>query len=339
MKGRLAVMKILAFGDNLITPDMLNNGLLSLKKKGFEVTIRDWSHKTVEDLQKDNLLIEQNGANAVKIKDPKLLKDIEKYEVIITQFTPIGEKLIDQAKSLKYIGVLRGGTENVDQKYAEKKGIKVLNTAGRNARAVAEFTVGLILSETRNIARTNAAMHQDVWLKDFPNKDSIPEIGGKTVGIIGFGHIGQLVGKFLKGMDANIVYYDPYVKNLEGYKKVSTIEKLVEQSDIVSIHMRATEETHHIINKDIFNLMNKGTYFINSARSALVDEKAMIDALQDNKIAGAAIDTFDEEPLLSDSPFLKLKNVTLTSHLAGSTADAFKNTPKIWSERFLKYIS
>lgn len=331
-------MKILAFGDNLITPDMLSNGLLSLKEKGYEVTVRDWSHETVEDLQKDNLLIEQNGANAVEINDPELLKNIEKYEVIITQFTPIGKKMIDKAKSLKYIGVLRGGTENVDQEYAEKKGIKVLNTAGRNARAVAEFTVGLILSETRNIARTNAAMHQDIWLKDFPNKENIPEIGGKTVGIIGFGHIGQLVGKFLKGMDANVIYYDPYVKKLEGYKKISTIEELVRQADIVSIHMRATEETHHIINKTIFDLMNEKTYFINSARSALVDEKAMIEALQNNQIAGAAIDTFDEEPLPVDSPFLKLKNVTLTSHLAGSTADAFKNTPRIWADRFLKFI-
>lgn len=331
-------MKVLAFGDNLITPEMLENGLVELKDNGFEVEVRDWSHDSVESLQNDNILVEQKGADAVEITDPSLLKDIDKFDVIITQFTPIGKKLIDKAKNLKYIGVLRGGMENVDKEYAEDKGIKVMNTAGRNARAVAEFTVGLILSETRNIARTSAAMHKDIWLKDFPNKDNIPEVGGKTMGIIGFGHIGRLVAQFMKGMDAKVIFYDPYVDSVEGFEKVNNLEDLVKRADIISIHMRATEETHHIINEKMFKLMSPNTYFINSARSALVDENALIDALKNHKIAGAAVDTFDDEPLPKDSPFLTLDNITLTSHLAGSTADAFKNTPKLFASRFLQSI-
>ena len=99
--------------------------------------------------------------------------------------------------------------------------------------------------------------------------------------------------------------------------------------------MRATEETHHIIDQDMFDLMKPTAYFINTARSALVDEKALIAVLKQGKIAGAAIDTFDDEPLPANSAFLSLENVTLTSHLAGSTADAFKNTPKLFAERFL----
>lgn len=338
LKKEVLMMKVLALGDNLITPTMLENGLTELKNHGFEVEVRDWSHDSVESLQKDNILVEQQGANAVEITDPSLLKDIAKFDVIITQFTPIGKKLIDQAKNLKYIGVLRGGIENVDRKYAESKGIKVLNTAGRNARAVAEFTVGLILSETRNIARTSAAMHKDIWLKDFPNKDNIPEIGGKTIGIIGFGHIGQLVGQFMKGMDANVIFYDPYIDSVEGFEKVNLLEDLVQRADVISIHMRATEETHHIIDTHMFELMGQETYFINSARSALVEESALIGALQQHKIAGAAVDTFDDEPLPKDSPFLTLDNITLTSHLAGSTADAFKNTPKLFANRFLQNL-
>lgn len=331
-------MKVLAFGDNLITPEMLENGLTELKNHGFEVEVRDWSHDSVESLQNDNILVEQKGADAVQITDPDLLKDIDKFDVIITQFTPIGKKLIDMATNLKYIGVLRGGIENVDKEYAESKGIKVMNTAGRNARAVAEFTVGLILSETRNIARTSAAMHKDIWLKDFPNKDNIPEVGGKTMGIIGFGHIGRLVAQFMKGMDANVIFYDPYVDSVEGFEKVNKLEDLVKRADIISIHMRATEETHHIIDEHMFELMGPDTYFINSARSALVDESALIKALKNHKIAGAAVDTFDDEPLPKDSPFLDLDNITLTSHLAGSTADAFKNTPKLFASRFLQSI-
>ena len=297
-------MKILAFGDNLITPEMLRDGLKAFEKNGDTVEIRDWSHKTVEDLQNDNIKIEQNGASAVEINDSKLLDGIETFDLIITQFTPISKNIIDRAKKLKYIGVLRGGVENVDESYAKSKGIKVINTGGRNARAVAEFTVGMILSETRNIARTNSEMHKGIWFKDFPNKNKVPEIGGKTVGIIGFGHIGQLVAQFLKGFDADIIFYDPYVNEKEGFKKVDSIEELVKQSTIVTIHMRADSTTHHIIDQHIFDLMDENTYFINTARSALVDESALIKALKESKIAGAAIDTFEDEPLPKDSPFL-----------------------------------
>lgn len=327
-------MKILAFGDNLITPEMLENGLMAFEDRGDEVVIRDWSHESVESLQKDNIKVEQEGANAVEVND-NILEDIDTFDMIITQFTPIGKKLIDKAKNLKYIGVLRGGIENVDKEYAESKGIEVINTAGRNARAVAEFTVGLILAETRNIARTDAKMHQDIWFKDFPNKENIPELGGKTIGIVGFGHIGQLVAKFLKGFDTNIVFFDPYVKESEYATKVNNLEDLVKESDIVTIHMRATEETHHMFDKHMFELMKPEAYFINAARSALVDESALIEALKTHKISGAAVDTFDDEPLPSDSPFLGLDNITLTSHLAGSTADAFKNTPKLYASRFI----
>lgn len=329
-------MKIIAFGDNLITPEMLKAGLKQFEKNGDSVEIRDWSHDTVENLQNDNIKIEQEGANAIEITNQDLLSGIENFDMIITQFMPIGKKIIDRAKNLKYIGVLRGGTENIDNTYAENKGIKVINTAGRNARAVAEFTVGMIISETRNIARTNAKMHEDIWFKDFPNKDNIPEIGGKTIGIIGFGHIGQLVAKFLSSFDAKIIFYDPYVQKTNlNVKKVDSIAYLIRHSDIITIHMRATKETLHIINEDMFDLMKPSAYFINTARSALVDEKALIAALKEGRIAGAAIDTFDEEPLPADSEFLNLKNATLTSHLAGSTADAFKNTPKLFAQRFI----
>lgn len=327
-------MKALAFGDNLIDVDMLKNGLTELEKHGISVTIRDWSHKSTEALQADNLKVEQEGANAVEVDD-SLLKDIDQFDLIITQFTPIGKKIIDRATNLKYIGVLRGGIENVDKEYAESKGIVVLNTAGRNARAVAEFTVGMILAETRNIARTHAAMEKDIWLKDFPNKDNIPEIGGKTVGIAGFGHIGQLVGQFLKGMDANVIFYDKYVSNVNGFEKVDSLDDLIKRSDVLSIHMRVTPETEHIISAARIAELKPSAYFINTARAELVDEDALLTALEQGKIAGAAIDTYNDEPLPADSRFLKLKNVTLTSHLAGSTADAFKNTPKLFAHRFL----
>jgi D-3-phosphoglycerate dehydrogenase len=181
-------------------------------------------------------------------------------------------------------------------------------------------------------------MLKDIWLKDFPNQDNIPEIGGKTIGIAGFGHIGQLVAQFLKGFDANVIYYDKYVPQVDGFEKVDSLDELIRRSDVLSVHMRVTPETEHIINASRIAELKPTAYFINTARAELVDEDALLDALEQGKIAGAAIDTFNNEPLPDDSRFLKLKNVTLTSHLAGSTADAFRNTPKLFAQRFLAQL-
>ncbi|MBO0476690.1 2-hydroxyacid dehydrogenase [Vagococcus sp. DIV0080] len=330
-------MKVLAISDNLINQEMLKNGLKELVDQGAEVTIKDWSHDTIENLQNDNLAIEQHGANAVEL-GKEFFESIDEYDVIITQFAPIGKKLIEKAQKLHYIGVLRGGIENIDQEAAAKQGIEVVNTPGRNARAVAEFTVGLILAEIRNIARSHEGMKNNIWLKDFPNKEAIPELGEQTVGLVGMGNIGKYVAQFLEGFGTKIVYYDPFLTNALDYEQAKTIDELVEKSDIVSLHLRLSEDTHRIINRDVLEKMKPTTYLINTARSGLIDEKALLDVLKNKKIMGAALDTFDDEPLPADSPFLELDNVTMTPHLAGSTIDAFKNTPRLLAKILLSKI-
>lgn len=331
-------MKVLAYGDNFITVDMLEAGLEKMREEGHEVVVRDWYHDSIEALQKDNLDVEQNGANAVALPE-ELLEGIEDFDIIITQFTPIGKAVIDRASSLKYIGVMRGGIENVDEAAAKAHGVKVFNTPGRNARAVAEFTVGLMLAETRDIARTHAAMKQGIWLKDFPNSGVIPELGGKTVGLVGLGNIGMLVAQFVSGFDANVIFYDAYSTGDKGYTRVDSLEELVEQADIVSLHLRLSDDTHHIIDKALIDKMKPSAVLVNTARSGLIDEKAMIECLKEGKIMGAAIDTFDYEPLPENSPFFELDNVTITSHLAGSTIDAFKNSPKLLANIILNEIA
>ena len=124
------MMRILAFGDNLITPAMLRAGLQAFVEHGDTVEIRDWSHASVEDLQRDNIKVEQEGANAVAIDDASLLDGIEDFDMVITQFTPIGRAVIERARQLKYIGVLRGGTENVDHAAAKEHGVEILPTPG-----------------------------------------------------------------------------------------------------------------------------------------------------------------------------------------------------------------
>ncbi|HCI5682797.1 TPA: 2-hydroxyacid dehydrogenase [Klebsiella variicola subsp. variicola] len=331
-------MKCLAIADLFINKAMMDAGLNALRDKGIDVEVREWSHESIEKLQEDNLRVEQEGAEAVALP-AALLQDADDVEILITQFAPVNTAVLDKLPKLKYIGVLRGGIENVNQQAAMVRGIEVMNTPGRNARSVAEFTVGMMLAEMRNIARSHDALRDKFWRKDSPNHQAIPELGGKVVGLVGLGHIAQLVAGFLNAFGTEIIFYDKYVSGHERYEKVDTLDELVTRADVVSLHARMTPETENLINAHHFGLMKSSAIIVNTARSGLINERDLIDALQTGKIMGAALDTFDDEPLPDDSAFYLLNNVTITPHIAGSTLDAFSNSPKLFAEILLKKLS
>lgn len=330
-------MKCLAIADLFINKAMMDAGLNALRDKGIDVEVREWSHDSIEKLQEDNLRVEQEGAEAVTLPIA-LLEGADDVEILITQFAPVNTAVLDKLPKLKYIGVLRGGVENVNQQVALARGIEVMNTPGRNARSVAEFTVGMMLAEMRNIARSHDALRDKFWRKDSPNHQAIPELGGKVVGLVGLGHIAQLVAGFLSAFGTEIIFYDKYVSGHQRYEKVDTLDELVTRADVVSLHARMTPETENLINAHHFGLMKSSAIIVNTARSGLINERDLIDALQTGKIMGAALDTFDDEPLPDDSAFYLLKNVTITPHIAGSTLDAFSNSPKLFAEILLKKL-
>lgn len=331
-------MKCLAIADLFINKAMMDAGLNALRDKGIDVEVREWSHDSIEKLQEDNLRVEQEGAEAVTLPTA-LLEGADDVEILITQFAPVNTAVLDKLPKLKYIGVLRGGVENVNQQVALARGIEVMNTPGRNARSVAEFTVGMMLAEMRNIARSHDALRDKFWRKDSPNHQAIPELGGKVVGLVGLGHIAQLVAGFLSAFGTEIIFYDKYVSGHQRYEKVDTLDELVTRADVVSLHARMTPETENLINAHHFGLMKSSAIIVNTARSGLINERDLIDALQTGKIMGAALDTFDDEPLPDDSAFYLLNNVTITPHIAGSTLDAFSNSPKLFAEILLKKLS
>lgn len=330
-------MKCLAIADLFINKAMMDAGLNALRDKGIDVEVREWSHDSIEKLQEDNLRVEQEGAEAVTLP-AALLEGADDVEILITQFAPVNTAVLDKLPKLKYIGVLRGGVENVNQQVALARGIEVMNTPGRNARSVAEFTVGMMLAEMRNIARSHDALRDKFWRKDSPNHQAIPELGGKVVGLVGLGHIAQLVAGFLSAFGTEIIFYDKYVSDHERYEKVDTLDELVTRADVVSLHARMTPETENLINAHHFGLMKSSAIIVNTARSGLINERDLIDALLAGKIMGAALDTFDNEPLPDDSAFYLLNNVTITPHIAGSTLDAFSNSPKLFAEILLKKL-
>jgi D-3-phosphoglycerate dehydrogenase len=321
-------MHLLAISDNYIPAEFMRQGFATLEDLGVRVEVRSWEQPTLIDLQQANLAIEQHGPDAVPLP-AELTDGIERFEIVCVQFAPLGRATLTAASNLKTIGVLRGGTENVAVDLATEREIAVLNTPGRNARAVAECALGLILAEVRNIARGHAALKAGHWTRDFPNRDEIPELNERTVGLVGYGAVARLLAGYLQSLGCRILAYDPLVSGDTAPAELVDLPELLRQSDVVSLHARLSEETKHLIGAAQIALMKPTAVLVNTARSGLVDERALVDALQRRAIGGAALDVFDEEPLPAGHPLIELDNVTLVPHLAGSTIDAFRNSPKL----------
>jgi D-3-phosphoglycerate dehydrogenase / 2-oxoglutarate reductase len=330
-------MRLLAISDTYGPHQFMQAGLEPLAEFGVKVEVRRWEHPTLVALQEANLAIEQGGPAAVPLPT-ELTADIDQFDLLVVQFTPVARNVIEAAKRLRVIGVCRGGVENVDVAAATERGISVMNTPGRNARAVAECAMGLILGEIRNLARSHALLMRGDWRRTFPNTDVIPELYGKTVGLIGYGAVGRLMAGYLQAFGSQILAFDPYCQGDPAPAKLVDLETLLRQSDVVSIHARLTEANYHLIGAAQLAMMKPTAVLVNTARSGLVDEQALVVALQERRIMGAAIDVFDVEPLRADHPLLKLDNVTVTPHLAGSTVDAFRNSPRLMAEHLARML-
>lgn len=331
-------MKLLAISDYFIPQRMMQRGLSSLGRHGVSIDVIPWEHKTSEDIHAANLMVKQNGPAVHEVPESIML-EIGKYDILIVHLAPVAEKLLEKAKKLKIVGVLRSGWENVDLKAVTERGISVFNTPGRNARAIAEYTLGLILSEMRNIARGHAAMKQGIWQRDFVNSHSIPEMNGKTVGLIGYGAVGRLLAVFLDALGANVIAFDPFAKGDTSPARLMDLETVLRESDIISLHTRYVRETHHLIGMEELAMMKSTAILINTSNGGLIDEKALFNALCEGRIMGAALDVFTEEPLSFDHPLMGLENVTLTPRLALCTDDVFANTPIQMAEQLTRWLS
>ena len=242
---------------------------------------------------------------------------------LLTHVGPVTQAVIDAGDQLQLIGCCRGGPVNVNVAAATARRIAVVNAPGRNSQAVVEFTVGLILAECRGIARAHAALSRGEWLGDLYRYDRTGrELRGQTVGLVGLGAVAQLLVPYLQVFGLRVIAFDPFVMPERfaalGVESVS-FEELLRQSDIVSLHARVTPQTTGMMGAAQFAAMKPGAYFINTARGPLVDYDALYTALAAGHLAGAGLDCFPQEPPPPDWPLLRLPNVTLTPHIAGSS--------------------
>jgi D-3-phosphoglycerate dehydrogenase len=258
-------------------------------------------------------------------------------DILIVHFAPVGQQIISGADHLKAIFVARAGTENVSTQYV---GVEVQAIAGRNALAVAELTLGLIMAEMRNIARADLSIRQGGWRKQFP---ALPrELSGATVGMIGYGQVGRCFTKLLTGFGTTVLAYDPYVSaetlQAEGVTSVS-FDEIFAQSDVVTVFARLTPENERFVGRDQFSRMKPGSYFINTSRSRLVDYDALQTALGDGTLSGAGLDVFDEEPLAVASDWRTIDNVTRTSHFAGDTPASLERSASLVAAKVSEFFT
>jgi len=244
--------------------------------------------------------------------------------VLVTHLAPLSRQIFEALPDLKFVVVSRGGPVNIDMVAARDHGVTVVNTPGRNASAVAEFTIGAIIAETRNITVGHDALRKGDYRGDLYRADVAgDELSDMTVGVIGYGNVGTKVVKLLRAFGTKVLVCDPYVQLdpvdvADGVEKVG-LHDLLSRSDVVSLHPRVTDETRNMINAETLGMMKKGAVLVNTARGPLMDYDALYDVLTDGHLRGAMLETFAIEPTPPDWPLLQLPNVTLTPHIAGAS--------------------
>ena len=332
-------MKILAVGDALLPEKYFKDALSPLQDRGAQTELTSYGENNEKELDKRARILEIHGPTADS--PPALVQNrIEEIDMLMVHYCPVSGDLLRRANRLKVLATCRSGAENIDVSAATELGILTFHVIGRTTEAVSDFTIGLLLSEIRNISRADKFIKIGLWQKEYSNSASTPELENKTIGIVGFGEIGRAVKRKLSGFNMNFLVYDPFVKNsdiISSGAEPAELPKLLRKSDFVTLHAKLSGDAKHMIGEKELNLMKPTAFLVNSARADLVDEQALTAALANKRISGAALDVYSDEPLPADHPFMKLDNITMTPHLASSTLECLAKSPRLLVNEILNF--
>jgi D-3-phosphoglycerate dehydrogenase len=300
---------------------------LSLSKDKIKIVLLEGIHPRAEEVLNDF-----NYTNLRSYSTPltgnELIRVVKDAHMVgIRSRSRITSEVIKQANKLIAIGCFCIGTNQVDLDFAASKGVPVFNAPHSNTRSVAELVIGITIMLFRNIFPKNFAAHNQEWQKSA--KDSY-EVRGKTIGIVGYGHIGSQVSILAESLGMRVIYYDIKTKlPLGNAVPVNSLTDLIKRSDIVTLHVPEDHTTINMMNSETFSQMKPKSYLINASRGRVVDIHSLVNALENGKLRGAAVDVFPEEPDSSgekfESPLIGRHNVILTPHIGGSTLEAQEN--------------
>ncbi len=311
----------------------------SLSKSKIKILLLEGVHQSALET------FEENGYENIEYLKTSLAGDDLKEKIKDAHFigirsrTNLTAEVFEAAEKLVAVGCFCIGTNQVDLEAAKAKGIPVFNAPFSNTRSVAELVLGEILLLLRDIPAKNAKVHRGEW-----DKSAIGsvEARSKTLGIVGYGHIGTQLSIMAENIGMKVKFYDVVTKlPLTNATQIKTLNKLLEESDIISLHVPETDETQNMFGAEQFKKMKKGAIFINAARGTVVDIDALADSIESGHLKGAAIDVFPVEPKSNDekfiSPLTKFDNVILTPHIGGSTEEAQKNIGLEVASKLVRY--
>lgn len=274
------------------------------------------------------------------ITPEELIEKIPGYDaIVIRSRTKVRKDVLEAATNLKAVARAGVGLDNVDLAAAKELGVKVINSPEAPSNAVAELIIGLMFSLARNIAEADGTMKQGKWEK---KRLTGFELRGKTMGIIGLGRIGELVAEKAKALGMKLLIYNRTRDKVRSMVKAMgaelvDIERVYKDSDIISIHLPATPETRHMVGSDQFEMMKPTAYIINAARGGLIDEAALKIALDEGKIAGAALDVYEEEPT-RDMSLVGRANVVCTPHIGAGSVEASIGNSTIVAAKLIEFL-
>jgi D-3-phosphoglycerate dehydrogenase / 2-oxoglutarate reductase len=239
---------------------------------------------------------------------------------IIVRYSKVGAAAMDAAPSLKVVSKHGSGTDTIDKAAAKARGIQVVAAAGANAAAVAEQALALLLACAKSVVALNQRMHAGHW--DKVTHKSV-ELEGRTVGVIGLGAIGLRFARMADAVGMRVLGFDPYATNLPAYVKPAALETIWNESDAISLHCPLTADNARLLNATTLAACKRGVIVVNTARGGLIDEAALLAAVQSGQVAGAGLDSFAVEPMTAPHPFHGEARITLSPHIGGVTADAY----------------
>ena len=335
--------EIAIIGDRFMLPSMFETAIR--EKCGDDLTIRAHEMPWPDvPMQHGYAEAGMDGLKEYLGSSDEIVQMVGDASIVVTQLAPFSAGIMDRLPNLKLIAVSRGGPVNIDMAAARERKIRVVNTPGRNASAVAEFTIGAILAETRLITRGHEALRRGEWRGELYRADLTgSELSEMTVGVVGYGHVGTKVVRILKAFGCKVLVCDPYVQLSvddikDGVEQVS-LERIIADSEVITLHARVTDETRGFFGAEQFAAMKRNSYFVNTARGPLVDYAALTEALKSRHLRGAAIETFGVEPVPPDWELLQLDNVTLTPHIAGASVKTVKFAAAAAAEEVRRFLA
>ena len=326
-------LTILAAGDEFVRTDLLVGALR--EKLGDEPAIKElelpWPTTPWGSVEE----VDEAAGD-----EDTMIAALDGIRAAVTHLAPFTERVLAHATDLKLVVVSRGGPVNVNLGAATEHGVAVCYAPGRNATAAAEFAIGLMLAACRSIA----AGHQELASREWPGhyfryESAGIELGGSTVGLVGYGAIGRRVAHVLQAFGAHVLVYDPMIDEAEDGVEAVRLDELLARSRVVSLHARLTKENRGMIGARELALMPTGAVLVNSARGGLLDHDALCEALESGQLGAAALDTYPAEPLPKDSRLFDAPRLVMTPHIAGCSREVAENAARICADEVGRWVA